>query len=188
MWEYDIMEMLPMKNNNVSEKILLRKFDRNDVDAFYTWASDPEVTQHMTWETYSTKEEAENFLIEVVEGHPWFRAICFEGKVVGSITLTPGKGIYACRADMGYVLAKDFWGKGIATAAVIKAIKSGFEELNIHRIEAFVDPANNASRRVLEKSTMSCEGLFKNYMLFKGVVRDRYVYATIKNTHIWILN
>lgn len=78
---------------------------------------------------------------------------------------------------MGYVLAEDFLGKGITTIATKIAIETGFKELAVLRIEAFVDPKNIASQRVLQKVGMTYEGLLKNYVLFKGSIKDRYIYA-----------
>jgi RimJ/RimL family protein N-acetyltransferase len=166
--------------NNLENKIILRKLTYEDLDHFYLWASDPLVAKSMTWEAYTSKEEAAKFLKEVVEPHPWFKAICVEGVPVGSITLMPGKGGASCRAELGYVLTKAYWGKNIATIAVKKALLMGFNDLKVQRIEALVDPDNVASQKVLIKSGMSCETLLKNYVIFKGSLRDRYLYSYIK--------
>lgn len=167
------IEIKGMKNQLVS----LKNLNRDNLDDFYLWTSDPEITKYMTWEPYTNKSDALKFLIHVAEKHPWFKAICFENKIVGSITLTPGKGRHACRAELGYMLARNYWGKGLMTAVVKQAIAQGFKDLKIHRIEALVDPQNIASQRVLEKAGMKREGLLKNYVIFKGAVRDRYIYA-----------
>jgi RimJ/RimL family protein N-acetyltransferase len=147
------------------------------LDDFFAWASDPEVAKYMTWEAYSNKEDGLAFLKNVAETHPYFKAIVFEGKIVGSITLS----INSSRAELGYVLARKYWGKGIATLAAKKAVEEGFSLLHLRRIEAFVDPSHIASQKVLEKSGMIWEGLLKNYMIFKGRVSDRYCYAITKN-------
>jgi [ribosomal protein S5]-alanine N-acetyltransferase len=167
-------------HQKIETKVMLRNLSSADLEYFYTWASDAEVAKTMTWEAYSSKEEAYKFLVEVVEKHPWFKAICLEGVPIGAITLSPGKGNSSCRAELGYVLAKAYWGKGIATAAVKQALDTGFNDLRVQRIEAFVDPDNQASQRVLIKAGMTCEGLLKNYTVFKGSLRDRYVYAITK--------
>lgn len=164
----------------MEKRVSLRKLTRHDIEHFYTWASDPEVARSMTWEAYTSLDEAEKFLIEVVENHPWFKAICVDGIPVGSITLSQGKGCSSCKAELGYVLSKAYWGKGITTAAVKEAILMGFNDLGIHRIEALVDPDNIASQKVLIKAGMDCEGLLKSYTVFKNSIRDRYFYSIIK--------
>ncbi|WP_079989535.1 GNAT family N-acetyltransferase [Candidatus Protochlamydia phocaeensis] len=170
---------LEMESKNMETRITLRSLSRDDLKCFYTWASDPEVAQTMTWEAYSSEEEAYKFLVEVAEKHSWFKAICLDGVPIGSVTLSQGKGNAACRAELGYVLAKAYWGKGIATLAVKNAIKQGFNDLGVKRIEALVDPENISSQKVLAKAGLSCEGLLKNYILFKGEMRDRYIYAIV---------
>lgn len=165
----------------MEQPVSLRPLTRHDVEHFYTWASDPEVARTMTWEAYTSLAEAEKFLIDVAVKHPWFKAICVDGVPVGSITLTQGKGNLSCKAELGYVLAKAYWGKGIATSAAKLAIQMGFKDPNIQRIEALVDPANTASKRVLIKAGMTYEGLLKNYMFFKNSVCDRRLYAITQN-------
>lgn len=162
-----------MKQSIVS----LRPLRATDLDAFLTWAGDPEVTKSLRWDHYTDRRVAEKFLIEIAEKHPWFMAICVEGIPVGAITLDKGSGEDACRAELGYVLARAHWGKGIATEAVRLAIERGFSDLSIQRIEAFVDPDNMGSIRVLEKAGLTCEGLLQNYSLHRGRLRDRYLYA-----------
>jgi [ribosomal protein S5]-alanine N-acetyltransferase len=152
----------------MEDEIAFRKLTSEDLHYFYAWASDREVAKTMTWEAYTSINEAEKFLKDVVENHPWFKAIYLDGIPIGSITLNQGKGYSSCRAELGFVLAKKYWGKGIATAAVKKAIKMGFKDLDISRIEALVDPENIASQKVIIKAGMNYEGLLKSYIHFKG--------------------
>jgi RimJ/RimL family protein N-acetyltransferase len=90
------------------ENIVLRNLTSEDLNDFYLWASDPEVVKRMTWEAYSSLDDAKNFLQEIVEKHSWFKAICVNGVAVGSITLNQGKGNSSCRAELGFVLAKAY--------------------------------------------------------------------------------
>ena len=54
--------------------------------------------------------------------------------------------------EVGYLLAKRFWGLGLATEGAKASLRFGFEELRLHRIVAVVQPLNISSQRVLEKS------------------------------------
>ena len=56
-----------------------------------------------------------------------------------------------------YGLAKAYWGKGIATQAALAAISYGFNVANLDRIIAMAKPANQASRRVIEKAGLKYE-------------------------------
>lgn len=166
-----------METIQIEKRVSLRALTSDDLNYFYVWASDPEVAKSMTWEAYTSHAEAELFLKNIVEKHSWFKAICLDGIPVGSITLTQGKDSSSCRAELGYVLAKAHWGKNITTTAVKQAIKAGFNDLKIQRIDALVDPDNIASQKVLLKAGMTCEGLLRSYTVFKGTVRDRFIYS-----------
>ena len=160
--------------------IHLRPLRASDVDAFMTWAGDPAVTASLFWDHYTDRPAAQTFLRNVAEPHAWFMAICLGGTPVGAVTLDRRSGQHACRAELGYVLAREHWGKGIATAAARLALGDGFDALGVGRVEAFVDPENVGSVRVLEKAGMIREGLLRRYLVHRGRVRDRYVYATTR--------
>lgn len=152
----------------------------SDIDDFMVWATDDEVTKHMMWNSYSIRTEAESFFKNVVEKHAWFKGICLGDRIIGSLTLDKGKGIHGCKAELGYVIAREYWGKGYATEAIKLAVKSGFADLEIERIEAFVDPDNVASQRVLEKNGFTKEGLLRSCIVQKGKVKDRIIYSILK--------
>lgn len=159
----------------------LKKFTSTDIDDFMEWATDDEVTKFMMWNSYTSRRDGEEFFRNVVENHPWFKAVCLGNKVIGSVTLDQGKGVHSCKAELGYVISRKYWSNGFATQAINLAVQKGFEDLNVERIEAFVDPANIASQRVLEKNGFAKEGLLKNYILHKGILKDRFIYAILKS-------
>jgi RimJ/RimL family protein N-acetyltransferase len=172
-----------MTQNNSQDTVTLKKFTSSNISDFMEWATDAEVTKYMMWNTYNSIHEAEVFFANVVADHPWFKAICFEGKVIGSITLDKGKGNHSCKAELGYVIARKYWGKGVATQAIKMTIQTGFKDLNVERIEAYIDPSNIASQRVLEKNGFEREGILRNFILHKGILSDRYIYASLNLLH-----
>lgn len=159
--------------------VTLRALTSHDVDAFLTWASDAAVTQSLFWEPHTDRAKAVEFLKAVAEPHEWFMAICLDGKPVGAITLDKGNGRSENRAELGYVLAKKHWGKGIATEATKLALERGFKDLGVVRIEALVDPENIGSVRVLEKAGMSKEAYLEKYVTHRGRIRDRLVFLKL---------
>lgn len=167
-------------HSSFENPMLLRSFVASDLEDFYQWASDPDVAKFMMWDKYNSMSEAEFFFKNFIEKHSWFKAICYKGKVIGSISLDKGKGAHVCKAELGYVLAKEFWGKGLGTEAVRLAIQDGFTDLEVVKIEAFVDPDNIASQRILEKNGFEKEGYLRKAVVQKGVIRDRIVYSTLK--------
>jgi len=165
------------------QQITLKTFSSADIDDFMEWATDDEVTKYMMWNSYASRNEAERFFTNVVEKHLWFKAICLGEKVIGSITLDKGKGIHRCKAELGYVIARKYWGNGCATQAIKLAIETGFNDLAVERIEAYVDPTNIGSHRVLEKNGFAREVLLKKCVVQKGLVKDRFLYSYLKSTH-----
>jgi RimJ/RimL family protein N-acetyltransferase len=85
-----------------------------------------------------------------------------------------------CRAELGYVLARAHWGRGVATAAVKRTLATVFGEVQgLERVEALVDVANPASQRVLEKAGFTREAVLRKYAAVKGVVRDTVMFSFI---------
>lgn len=160
--------------------ISLKTLTIKDLNDFMEWASSEEVTKWLLWNQYTSRADAEVFFREVVEQHPWFKAICLGDKVIGSVTLDQRKGAHSCTAELGYVIARKYWGKGLGTRAVHLAIQHAFKDLEIKRIEAYVDPTNIGSQRILEKNGFIKEGLLKNFILQKGALKDRFIYALLK--------
>ncbi|KQK12768.2 hypothetical protein BRADI_1g05817v3 [Brachypodium distachyon] len=157
-------------------EVTLRPFTLADVDAMMAWASDPV--------PYESTEPLLAFIKDTVLPHPWFRAICLsgsgdgDGRPVGALSVSPTAD--ACRAELGYVLARAHWGKGVATAAVRRALGAVFEEVEgLERVEALVDARNAASQRVLEKAGFTREALLRRYCVLKGDVKDMVIYSFV---------
>ena len=160
--------------------VQLRNFCLADLDDLYEWASDEEVTKFMTWEAFKSKEQLREYMVKVVIPHPWFKAVCLNGKPIGHVMLKQGTGIHSCRAEMGYAIARKYWSRGFTTQAVKAALKLGFIELpGLKRIEALVLPDNIASARVLEKAGFIKEVFLGKYVHLKGSVRDCLLFSYV---------
>lgn len=87
------------------------------------------------------------------------------------------------RAELGYELSKDYWGKGIMKEALQAIIPFGFDEVGIHRIQASVFPENQASIHLLENLGFQKEGIFQEYIYVKhrNVWEDCVVLALLKS-------
>ena len=84
------------------------------------------------------------------------------------------------RGEIGYILRRDVWGRGLATEVATLLLRFGFDDLRLHRLWASCDPANTASIRVLEKIGMQHEGVLRHqYLASDGSWRDAAIYAAI---------
>lgn len=160
--------------------INLRQVELSDVDDFMEWLTDEKVSKFCSWDTYPSREAAMEYLIEQVIPHPWYRAICIKDKPVGSISISPFHGNNSCRAELGYVLASKYWGKGIVTKAVKMAALNIFVEWpNLERLEALVDVDNIGSQKVMEKSGFIKEGVLRKFWIHKGKSKDMVMYSLL---------
>lgn len=119
--------------------ISLKPFKLSDVDDFIGWAGDDEVARYCRWNTYTNRDDAVEFLREMIESHPWYRAICADDRPIGSIFVMPGTGKDKRRGEIGYSLSAKYWGRGIATEVVKLAMSCVFKELKcLDRVEGLV--------------------------------------------------
>ncbi|HIW06370.1 MAG TPA: GNAT family N-acetyltransferase [Candidatus Ignatzschineria merdigallinarum] len=87
------------------------------------------------------------------------------------------------RAEIGYELSPEEWGKGVMTEAIREMIAYGFETLELHRIEAFIDPLNHASRKLLQKDGMKTEGVLRDYFFEKGRFVDAEMLSILRTEY-----
>ncbi|KAK4587341.1 hypothetical protein RGQ29_024163 [Quercus rubra] len=168
--------------NEFTGEITLRPLELSDIDDFMVWATDEKVTRFCSWEPYTNKEDAINFINTKVIPHPWFRAICLNGQPIGAISVTKNSGNDKCRGELGYVLGSNYWGRGIATKAVKQVANTIFVEWpHLERLEAIVDVENPGSQRVLEKAGFQREGILRKYMLLKGKTRDLVMFSLLSS-------
>ncbi|WP_418003423.1 GNAT family N-acetyltransferase [Mycobacterium sp. PDNC021] len=80
-------------------------------------------------------------------------------------------------AWIGYWVARQFTGGGIATAALALGVDHAFGPVGLHRIEATVRPENGPSRSVLARVGFREEGLLQRYLEVDGAWRDHLLVA-----------
>ena len=133
---------------------------------------------------YPYTEEAAEWWLGMVSEHDGkdglFRAIVVDGKVAGNISVEQKADVYCRDGEIGYLLLKDFWSKGIMTEAVHQICEAAFAELDIIRITGLVYAPNTASQRVLERNGFVKEGLQKNAVYKDGRIYDLCLYGKIK--------
>ena len=172
-----------------TERLILRRVDKNDVNEIFSMRSNPETMKYIPRPLVSTNEDALAHIalldsgIEKNEAINW--AITFKGenKLLGIIGFYRTK-FEDFRSEIGYMLLSENHGKGIASEAVERALEYGFNDMNLHSIEAIIDPRNNASERVLQKNGFIKEGHFKENTFFNGEFLDSVIYSKIKKADL----
>lgn len=160
-------------------RIRLRPLRGDDVDALHALFSDPGVTRYWSFQAWSRRAQAEQYLAERLALQPpavhgW--AIAAEGDVlVGTLTLFVLDGPPR-RGEIGYALRSDRQGLGLASEALRLAIGFAFDALDLGRIEADVDPRNLASWRLLERLGFRREALLHDRCRAGNEVGDAAIY------------
>lgn len=142
-----------------TDLLLLRPFCRGDLQDFYAYASVPGVGERAGWKHHESLEESQRILDMFIEEDKTFAIVCKEnGKVIGSLgvekygmeeVLTEFHG-YRGR-EIGYVLAKDYWGKGLMPEAVKAVIDYLFTAMDMDFLLCGYYDFNSQSKRVQEK-------------------------------------
>lgn len=128
-----------------------------------------------------TLEDADDWLNLVVDSNPTTQfTIEVEGQAAGGIGFILQSDVHRIQAEIGYWLGEEFWGRGIATAALKTVTEYAFGNFDLLRLYADVFPSNTASARVLEKAGYRLECRQKNCVIKNGQILDQLVYVNFK--------
>jgi len=163
-------------------KIDLKQWEITDTESLVKYAGNPNITRFMSdsFAHISTPEGAVNFIKFANSGtDKIYRAIQLDGEVIGGIGISVQADIFKKNAELGYWLAKPFWGKGIISRVIPMIVNEAFETLDINRIYAKPFCSNPASHRVLEKSGFKLESILEKTVFKKGDFFDEYIFGII---------
>ena len=108
-----------------------------------------------------------------------YRAICYEGKIVGNITVEQKSDVCCKDAELGYALMRNYASRGIMTEALRQMLMEAFESLDLRRLTALVHAPNKASCRVLEKNGFILEGCMKQAVYKQGAFIDLLIFGRL---------
>jgi len=165
-----------------SERLEFRPLSDADLDLVTEQWTDPDVVKYVADKTLTEEELAEDMPVIVRRcGGGCIGIWCLIEKTsrekLGTAILLPlpvekddtdwdlmvGENIPDGDIEIGYILKKSAWGKGYATEACKRLLKFAFEDSPLQEVVATIDARNAASRNVLEKSGLVCEGLVRAY-------------------------
>ena len=109
-----------------------------------------------------------------------FRAMVVDGKIVGGISIERKADIYRLDGELGYMLLKDYWNRGLMSQAVGQVCEIAIKELGLNRITANVFHPNLASQRILLKNGFIQEGVMRKAVIKGGIIYDIFLYGLLK--------
>jgi len=137
----------------------MRPFAEHDVDALHELFRHPDVTE---WIGVPTRAEAEETIAhhrshQAEHGYSqWAAEDRATGRLVGEVGLQLLEG--GPDVEIGWVIARDRWGEGLATEAAAPWFGVAFDELGFDEVLAVIRPENAASHRVATKLGMRAAG------------------------------
>ena len=174
-----------------AERIRLRWISADDVDAFYAIYSNPEVMRYWSTPPLANRDQARKLVDEIHESWKrrailkWGIALRSDNQLIGSITLFNLDFTHR-RAEIGYALGREYWGHGYMNEALMTVLKYAFEVLELHRIEADVDPRNAASIKTVERLGFQREGYLRERWQVNGEIQDAYFFGLLRQE--WVGN
>lgn len=162
--------------------VQLRTLDEKDATVMAHLANNKNVWDNLRDKMphpYTRKDAAYFIRLTQNENPQVTFGIACEGSLCGVIGLLLQSDVYRKSAEMGYWVGEPYWGKGIATQAVEKIVKYGFEKLGLHRIYAGVFENNRKSMHVLGKNGFTKEGVLRKAVLKNGVFYDEHRYSKL---------
>ncbi|MCC9175719.1 GNAT family N-acetyltransferase [Arthrobacter sp. zg-Y179] len=164
-------------------RVTLRDFRADDVDAVHAFASNPVVTQWSTWGP-NTLADTQSFITDAAAEPAssartrFTLAVLFQGRLVGTAAVWTTSASDR-NGELGYTLARDVWGLGLATEAAALLLGHAFGPMGLMRVEATCHPENAGSVRVLEKNGFAFEGRLREHRLVGGKRRDSLLFAAL---------
>jgi RimJ/RimL family protein N-acetyltransferase len=168
-----------------SQRLLLRLVRETDIPELMSINGDEEVTRFLPYATWKSLED----------GKAWFdrvRALSAAGATLQFVVVErpSGRVIGTCllfrydkgsaRAELGYVMGRADWRKGLTHEALAALITYAFDTYELRRIEAEVNPRNIASSQLVRKLGFACEGLLRKRWFVKGESYDTNIYGLLR--------
>ncbi|MEM1057251.1 MAG: GNAT family N-acetyltransferase [Bacteroidota bacterium] len=169
-----------------AERLRLRRPTEADLPAFLQVFGSREDLQFWSHGPLADEAAAREYLDSIQEGvrdrtlFQWAIADAETDRMMGTCTLTSWDKDNR-HAGIGFILAREFWGRGLATEAVRRVLRFGFEEMDLHRVEADVHPGNAASLALLEKVGFQREGYFRERWFTFEVWEDSVILGLLRS-------
>ena len=170
-----------------SERLIFRLFVEGDLDVFYAYRSDPDVSRLQGWQEPYTREMAEKSLSEIVAVEPgtkgeWLQIALVEkstGILIGDIAYKILSSDES-QVEIGLTLSRRYQGAGYGKEACTRLLSYLFNELNKRRVIANTDVLNTPASQVLEKTGFRREAHFVENLWFKGRWASEYWYGMLQ--------
>jgi ribosomal-protein-alanine N-acetyltransferase len=168
-----------------TKRLILRLVQKADLPALFAVSGDDEAVRYTPQETWKTPADGEAWFSRVTENHAKGAALQFVitlregGFPIGTKVLFHFNEPAKC-AEVGYMLARAYWGQGLTTEALRAFVDFSFQTFGLDRLEARTDPRNVASGKALERVGFAKEGHQRRNFFAKGEISDTGLYGMLR--------
>ncbi|EFQ23208.1 GNAT family N-acetyltransferase [Aminomonas paucivorans] len=166
----------------VTPRLVLRSLCAEDAPALHRVWTEPAVTEYLVLTPFSSLGETEGMMRILTDLWPFGQGVRWvleeEGRVLGTCgfhNLAPEHR----RAEVGYEMASEAWGRGLMSEALSAVLEFGFGTLGFHRVEAFVNRGNRRSEALLGRLGFHHDGCLRDYEFSRGGFVDQECHSLL---------
>ena len=168
-----------------ADRVTLRPLHADDVYALFGFFSDPEVTRFWSRLPMTHLAQARTLLRQIRDGYRSGETVQFgierkdDGVLMGTCTLFHIQS-QCRRAELGYALGSRYWRQGYMHEALQRLVRYAFDDLDLIRLEADIDPRNEGSERTLLRLGFVKEGYMRERWIVGDTVSDSAVFGLLR--------
>ncbi|HLY29604.1 MAG TPA: GNAT family protein [Ktedonobacterales bacterium] len=172
-----------------TERLILREMRQKDAPDLLAILGDSEVTRYLDLSSFTELAQAETLIerlhasFQAQERWRWGIALQHDDRLIGTGGFIRWNRGWQS-AEIGYDLAHAYWRQGFMSEALRAMLTFGFEQMELHRVEAEVMPENQASARMLAKLGFRYEGTLRQRGFWKGAYHDLEMHALLREEYI----
>jgi len=167
-----------------TERLILRSITKNDASDLFLLRSDKKIMQFISRPIAVSLNDALDYINKIEQslkenyGITWAISLKNNNALIGTIGFWRIESEHY-RAEIGYMLSKDFHGTGVMNEAIKTVLDYGFNVMKLHSVEADVDPRNKSSIKLLEKNNFVREAYLKENYFFNGEFLDTLIFSLL---------
>ena len=167
-----------------TNRLLLRKLADSDLENVYHGLSHPDIIQYygVSFESLEATKEQMTWFADLEKNGTgmWFGVCSLDNKTFYGAGGLNSLSKEHKKAEIGFWLFPEFWGQGIMKEAIPLICDFGFDKLDLHRIEGFVESENTTCKKALAKLDFRYEGTMRECEIKNGKFISLDIYAKVK--------
>ncbi len=166
-----------------TDRLLLRQFVEDDLENVFKGLSHPDIIKYygVSYNTLESTREQMKFFADLEENKTgiWWAICSADNKIFYGAGGLNSLNKNFKKAEIGFWLLSNFWGKGIMKEAVPLICNYGFNNLGLHRIEGFVESENDNCKRAMAKLDFILEGTMNDCEIKNGRFISLDIYSKL---------